>query len=72
MVGRMPVSIDREWNPLPRYVALEAVYRGDGPLILVEPGQHPAARIIDVGHQHTPGPAPLEQKWPRKFGQRYK
>jgi hypothetical protein len=42
------------------HIALEANQRGHGTFILVEPGIHSAARIIDVGHQHTLRPTPLE------------
>ena len=60
LIGRMLVRVDGQRNPILLHVALEAVHRRDRPFILVEPGKHPAARIVDVGHQHAAGPAPLE------------
>ena len=60
LIGRMFVRVDGQRNPIPSHVAREAVQRRERPFIRVEPGKHSAARIVDVRHQHTTRPAPLE------------
>ena len=56
----MFVGVDGQRNPLPSHIALNAVHRREGAFVRIDPGTPPAVRIVNVGHQHTAGPAPLE------------
>ena len=60
LIGRMLVRVDGQRNPLLRHRALEAVQRRDGAFVRIESGQDPAARIVDVGHQHPVGAPALQ------------
>src|SRR5512141_2400773 len=55
----MFIRVERERHSVARDVATEAVHRGNRALIRIESGKDTAARIVDVGHQRTPGPTPL-------------
>ncbi len=59
-IGRMLIGIHGQGNPILLHVPLETVEGWHCPFILIEAGIHQAARIIDVGHQHTARAAPLE------------
>ena len=60
LVGRMRVCLHGQQNPIVLHIALEAVHCRDGALVRIGACKDPAVRIVDVGHQHVPGPAPLE------------
>ena len=64
-VRRVLVSVRTQRHAIAPHIPPEAVHGGHGPLILVKPRQDPTTRIVNVGHQHTAGPAVLE---PRMVG----
>ena len=59
-IGRMLIRMDGKRNPVLFDVPLETVEGRHRPFILIEPGIHPAAHIIDVGHQDTARAAAFE------------
>src|SRR3970040_913195 len=61
----MLVRVDGQRNPIVLHIALEAVHRRDGALVRIEACKDPAARIVDVGHQHPMGAPPLQPVWVR-------
>lgn len=59
-VGRMLVRVERERQSRVRDVATKAIQCGDRAFIGVQPGKDLTARIVDVGHEPTPGTTSLE------------
>ena len=60
LIGGMLVRVDGQRNPLLHHVAREAIHRWDRAFVLVEPGQDPTGRIIDVRHQDAARPPALQ------------
>ena len=60
LIGGMLVRVDGPRNPRLQHGAREAIHRGNRAFVRIEPSIHPTGRIIDVGHQHATGAAPLE------------